>query len=265
MKQNKMSVMFLATILALAGIGVTYAGFTDAISVYGTVDTATVDINVVQWYSGTWVWKVWGPTYQGSEIYIYHGWVGTQPTTPGQVLALPQHQGATNAELFSWSYAAVGTSHGDPAVPYDVDMVYHNLFPCIDFSADFIFHYDGTIPAKINIAQIFPIDESKYDDSGVGFLTWLWAYHKLPGNDAYGAWVEAYRCYPIYDTAGKIIVGWNINEQQPVDVGYQLHKCNYVYLKLVIHLPQDNNLQGLSGHFGGKIGVIQWNDACVID
>jgi hypothetical protein len=76
--------------------------------------------------------------------------------------------------------------------------------------------------------------------------------------------VEAYRCFPIYGTDGVTIVGWTIDTAQLVDVGYQLHNCNYVYVKLVIHLPQDNYWQGLHGAFGGKIGVIQWNDACLI-
>ena len=251
-----MGVMFLATILALAGIGITYAGFTDAISVYGTVDTATVDINVVQWYSGTWVWKVWGGTYTGDEIYIYNGWVQNKPTNE-QVLALPEFTGATDAELISWSYAGTGTHVWPDGTTSDVDMVYHNLFPCIDFSADFIFHYEGSIPAKINLAGIYPIDDPS------GFLSWLWDYNS--GNPGYGAWVEAYRCEPKYDTSGKTIVDWNIDYKDPVDVGYQLHFCNYVYVKLVIHLPQVNKLQGLRGTFGGNIGVIQWNDACVID
>jgi len=254
MKHNKIGSIFLMSVLALAGIGISYAGFSDSISVYGTVDTATVDITVVQWYSGTDVWKVYAVTpgvqTPPGEIVIWSGFLN-DPARPTESSLESQYPGC-EADLISWSYAAAGTSHGDPAVPYDVDMVYHNLFPCIDFSADFIFHYDGSIPAKINLAEIYPIDDPS------GFLSYLWNYHS--GNPGYGAWVEAYRCYPI-EEAGKII-GWNIDYKTPVDIGYQLHLCNYVYVKLVIHLPQVNKLQGLSGTFGGTIGVIQWNDAC---
>ena len=52
---------------------------------------------------------------------------------------------------------------------------------------------------------------------------------------------------------------------EPVDVGTQLHYCDYVYVRLIIHLPQDNALQGLSGAFTGTIGVIQWNEYPVDD
>ena len=139
-------------------------------------------------------------------------------------------------------------------------MVYNNLFPCIDFEADFIIKYTGTIPVKVNVAEIFPIDGDIYpgSDPETNFLEWLWAYHLIPGNEDYGAWVEAYKCEPIMDD--NEINGWNIDMDDPVDVGYQLHDGDYVYVKLVIHLPQDNNLQELSGTFSGKVSVIQWND-----
>ena len=248
MRKNKVGSIFLVSMLALAGLGMSYAGFTDAISVYGTVDTATVDIDWIGWYSGTWVWKVWGTGQPDGEIYKFSGWVANKPTDAQVQDMFPGCQ----VEFVSESYAAAGTD-------YDVIMTYDNLFPCIDFEADFIFHYGGSIPAKINVAEIFPLTEDPYDETAVGFLTWLWNYHL--NNPGYGAWVEAYRAYPIYNGVNEII-GWNINEEEPVDVGTQLHFCDYVYVKLVIHLPQDNLLQGLTGTFDGTIGVIQWYDPC---
>ena len=47
MRRNKIGSMFLVSVLALAGIGISYAGFSDSISVYGTVDTATVNLDIV--------------------------------------------------------------------------------------------------------------------------------------------------------------------------------------------------------------------------
>jgi len=280
MKHNKTGTIFMVSILALAGIGISYAGFSDSISIYGTVDTATVEIDWIGWYSGTWVYKIYDfesppGTPPGTpvvyeltdEILIYRGFTQLQPL-PAAVEAWALANGGI-AELVSYSEAKVGTTPL-PSGPgtYDIDMVYDNLFPCIDFTADFIFHYEGTIPAVIDTAQIYPLDEDPYPGPGDGgFLTYLWAFHKIPGNEAYGAWVEAYRAYPIYTNPSdptSPIIGWTIHPDEPVDVGYQLHACNYVYVKLTIHLPQDNNLQGLSGTFGGKIGVIQWNDACGI-
>jgi len=274
MKRNKIGAMFMVSVLALAGVGISYAGFTDAIHVYGTVDTATVDIDWIGWYSGTWVYKIYGFPVDvaienppgdpfvydlDNEILIYRGFTDDQPTE-AMVLTWASNNGGT-AELEAYSEAKVGTTQLPGGTgTYDVDMVYSDIFPCIDFWADFIFHYDGSIPAKINVAEIFPVAGSTDPYPGdVDFLTWLWNYNDA--NSGYGAWVEAYRAFPIYDDADNII-GWNMGE--PVDVGYQLHQCNYVLVRLVIHLPQDNNLQGLSGVFGGKIGVIQWNDQCQV-
>jgi len=193
----------------------------------------------------------------GDEILIYRGFTQLQPTEV-QVLAwATAHNGI--AELVSWSYAGPGLYVYPDQTKSDVDMVYHNLFPCIDFSADFIFHYTGTIPAKIDDSQIFPIlYDINYPDSEE--LAALWGIHQANPSAGLGMWVEAYRIEPIKDTSGAII-GWG-PLGEPVDVGYQLHNCNYVYVKLVIHLPQNNDWQGLHGAFGGKIGVIQWNDAC---
>lgn len=251
MKGNKIGVLFLASVLALAGIGVAYAGFTDEIKVYGTVETATVEIDWIGAYSGTFVWKIWGCEYGGeqypgltidcdNEIAIYQGFYDADTITTIETFL----SDFCTYEFVSKSYAAESDSPD-----FDIKMIYDNLFPCIDFEADFIFHYDGSIPAKIDVAEIFPI-------TGIDFLTYLWDY-PVPG---FGAWVEAYRAYPIpadYETYDEI-TGWDFGEQ--VDVGYQLHQCDFVYVKLTIHLPQENDLQGLEGTFGGKIGVIQWNE-----
>ena len=58
MKYNKIGTIFLASIFALAGLGVSFAGLSDVLYVYGTVNTATVEL-VVEDYSGTIVWKIW--------------------------------------------------------------------------------------------------------------------------------------------------------------------------------------------------------------
>jgi hypothetical protein len=276
MRHNKIGTLFLVSVLALAGIGISYAGFSDNIAVYGTVDTATVDIDWIGWYSGTWVYKIWGfPDALSSppgdpvvynlddEILIYRGFTNIQP--PESVVEDWATYNGGNAELVSYSEAKVGTTHDDETgTPklYDIDMVYSEIFPCIDFEANFIFHYGGSIPAIIDTAQIFAFPGgSVYPDTTTNFLEWLWAYHLIPDNEAYGAWVEAYFIQG-YDETGaptddlSKIVSWQLGN--PVDVGQQLHACDYVLVKLIIHLPQDNNLQGLSGIFGGNIHVIQW-------
>lgn len=254
MRHNKIGTIFLVSVLALAGIGISYAGFSDSLSIYGTVDTATVEIELTTWYSGTWVWKVWGDDYSGDEIYIWHGWVDEKPTDEA-VLDIFNQDGATDVELVSWSYAMPGSYVFPDQTESDVDMEYHNLFPCIDFEADFVFHYIGSIPAKINVAEIFPIlYDINYPDSEE--LAALWGIYQANPTAGFGMWVEAYL---FNETTGQFELDLQGNKI-PIDVGYQLHYCDSVYVKLVIHLPQDNIWQGLAGAFGGKIGVIQWYD-----
>ena len=162
MKGNKVGTMFFISILVLAGIGISYAGFTDSIAIYGSVNTATVDIELVGWYSGTWVYKIWGFTVTpippifdydvydlANEILIIRGYAG-HVATIADVSDWAAANGG-NAQLVSFSEAKEGTTHDE--TPYDVDFIYDNLFPCIDFSADFIFHYAGIIPAKIDTAK----------------------------------------------------------------------------------------------------------------
>ena len=67
MNKNKIGTLFLVSTLALAGVGVSYAGLFDEIFVSGYVEAATVDI-VVDSYSGTYVWKIWGPGEPPGEI-----------------------------------------------------------------------------------------------------------------------------------------------------------------------------------------------------
>jgi len=282
MKRNKTGAMFMVSVLALAGIGISYAGFTDAIYVYGTVDTATVDIDWIGWYSGTWVYKIWGfpvdPQLPAdwtepflydldNEILIYRGFTKDQPLESDVLAWATANEGT--AELVAYAEAGEGgTGMSLPdttAVVSDVDMEYDNLFPCIDFCADFIFHYGGSIPAKVNVAEIFPILYSvMYPDSEE--LAELWAIYQGNPDAGFGMWVEAYRAEPLFDDNDDTpedyahILDWEIGEA--VDVGTQLHYCDYVMVKLCIHLPQDNYWQGLNGAFGGKIGVIQWNDQC---
>ena len=58
MNKNKIGTVFLVSILALAGVGVSFAGLSDIITISGSVSTGTVDL-VPKTYSGTWVWKVY--------------------------------------------------------------------------------------------------------------------------------------------------------------------------------------------------------------
>jgi hypothetical protein len=258
MKRNKMGSLFLVSILALAGVGRSYAGFTDEIYIYGTVDTATVTLDIVC-YSCTFVWKIWAipdvpfevpepdPLFwdidEANEIAIYHG-----PCEDTGLLNLtfydPGGYQICNYELVSWATAEAGDTtmqdvNGDD-ITSDIDVEFYNLFPCIDFIVDFVLHYTGSIPAKVNVAEILTYDPLLED---------LW--------NAGAIEIRAYRL--------------DINDPHPenwgelVDIGTQLHYCDYIIVLLIIHLPQDNIWQDRYGEFTARIEVIQWNDDCEVE
>ena len=231
MNSSKIGTIFFVSVLALAGVGISFAGLTDNIHVYGTVSTATVDLEVHN-YSGTWVWKIWGCLdAPDDEIYIYTGY---EENIPDVATMFP----GCNIELVSWAKGrnamASDPINPDTGLAYDAIVEFHNLFPCIDFHADIVFHYNGTIPAKIiNVDMGWTGEDTELPDGTTG--DWL-AYLK--------------------DTGG---LTYHLG-QSPIPT--QIHYCDYLYFYTNIHLPQNNLFQGLSGTGYLTIEVQQWNDEC---
>ena len=266
MRKNKIGVAFMVSVLALAGIGLTYAGWTDTILVSGTVQNGDVDIDVVA-YSGTWIWKTVSDHglirhHEFSVEPDYHvdptGWTGDD-----------LYENGGDYMLVSSAWAETGNDPIDP--DHDtVCCVFDNLFPCQDFTIDFVLHYDGSIPAQINGPILIdtcadfddngnPIGELPTDFKGSGYnwLEYLWYVENQDGIDNGGIDAKAYR---IYDTEDD---GWDFDDiayDEPVGIGYQLHNCNYVYVELTIHIPQDDDYQGLSGGFYTGLEVIQFDE-----
>ena len=230
MRRTKIGIMFLVFVLALAGIGITYAGFTDTIYVYGTVDTGTVEFEIVK-YSGTDVWKVWGPDIPtDDEIYIYRGFEDNRPTA-NDVLAM--YPAGTQVLLVASSWAQDGTAH--KGKDYDVDMVWDNIFPCIDFTADVLIHYIGSVPAKVD----FPIIE----------------WHQ--GRSLFYDYVTIKAFSYIKETDGTYTKDFEITTWP-----YQVHECYNIGFEVTIHIPQNNDFQDKHGEFSFNIKAIQWNDQC---
>ena len=240
MNNKKIGTIFLVAVLALAGIGISYAGLTDTISVYGTVKTGSVDLEIED-YSGTWVWKVYA---DDDETVI----------TNNPDYSVPEDEGMLVSYAKGRDIAPNDPLNGD--MPYDAAVEFSNLFPCIDFTADILFHYVGEIPCKVSdMNWDWTGDLIDLDDDGIpetDFITYLQQMW-IDTDGLYGMTGGFYRC----DEFGNIL--------DPVDevvVGYQLHYCNYFKLEVTIHLPQDNIFQGLQGSGYVDIGVIQWNDMC---
>ena len=214
---RKIGLLSLALVLALGTLGIAYAAWTDEVTIQGTVNTGSVDLNVVD-YSGTWVVK----PYDTHLSEYYHGWLADKPDP-------------AVGEIVAWAEARPGTA--DEA---DIVIEFKNIFPCQWFKADFLLHYDGSIPARL-YADITP-------GTG-GNETTLAQYVTIK------AWkLEGY----VHDQDQGSIHQWLIDENL-VDIGVQLHNCDYILVKMIIHLPQDNALMGLEGSFTARIQAIQWN------
>jgi hypothetical protein len=211
---RKIGILCLILVIALGSLGVAYARWSDTVLISGTVNTGNVDINVID-YSGTWVYKV--PGGPDNETWIYNGPV-TVPFQPP-------------AGSFEVAHAVAL-----PAGEDEVFMEFVNLFPCIDFEADILMSYDGSIPVKVSVADL-AVDITKADGTKA-----------VLGQDV--------DVSIVFETDGE-----------PVPACYQLHEGDELYAAVIIHVLQtdaDPNLDmmGASGTITGTIEVAQWNEDC---
>lgn len=195
---KKLTIVALVMVLCLGAIGIGWAKWTDTITISGTVKTGSVDLVVVD-YSGTWVYKD-----LESDCMI----ISDEPLDENGLLYVAS------------SWAAPGE------LDDEVVMTWDNIFPDVPFMADVVFHYQGTIPAKI-----YEIDL----DFGKG-----------------SEWVAQYATVEFY----KLVGGQWVEMGCPI--GYQMHYCDKIMLVVTIELPQDNDLMNLEASATATITVAQW-------
>lgn len=209
----KIGAIFIVSVMALAAIGTGYSAWFDTITIHGTVDTGYLDYDVV-YYSETWAYK--------------------DLTTPGEPIAYFDHE-IVDPGSQGLYYVAHAEAYDGTGTDYDVIMSFNNVFPCVTLGADFIFHYTGSIPVKIN-DMTFDFIGDGYDFSP--YLTYV----------CYEAW---------YDDASNTYSWGDIQ----LGEGWQMHNCDYVYIEVQLHIDiNDNNMQSQTGSFGGTIELIQWNE-----
>ena len=225
---KKIGLIALAVVLAVGGLGIGYAAWTDTITIEGTVDTGDVNIDI--WgYSETDVYK--GPDDECVAIY-------TAMNLDGTVLYHSINDGAiqmgapdlTNLLLIASAHVT-SINHANNTVTVDYD----NLFPCICFATDLLLHYNGSIPVKVNT-----------DTFTTGYP---WLQKLVDDGDMDSGAVRV-----TMGTDGIPVPG------ETVDIGTQLHECDFVLLVMGIHIPQDDTLMNKSGSATYTIEVVQWNE-----
>lgn len=224
---KKIGLLCLALVLALGSLGVAYAGWTDTITIDGTVNTGNVDIDIVA-FSGTWVYKV---PDAPNELVWQHGWgtAGDRPTPPA------------NGTLISYAETTfIGLDPDGTGSDYAI-VEFDNLFPSTLFFVDFLVHYNGSIPAIVT-AEI----------SGDPWIEALWnaghAYYAVYESDENGT----------FDPANLI--------EPPQQVHYCEYYIVKLFIHLPqITEPgvpfTQAALEGLDGSFTATLNAIQWNEA----
>ena len=216
---KKLGLLWLATVMALGALGIGYAAWTDTIFISGTVNTGSLDIEVVN-QSNTWVWK--------------------DLATDGMIIAHqyeydPDNRRPPTQDSVIIAYADADCPVGSPALPDDTVLVtFNNLFPLpqgVAYVAGFLLHYSGSIPAKVSLLDV--VCTNPNIPFTISFSTATWD----PDNPA------------IPPVKGDPIAIEDI----------QMHYCDYILVEIGITIPQDNTLMNQTGDIIGTIEVKQWN------
>ena len=240
MKKNKIGTLFLVSVLALAGIGITYAGWTDIITVSGTVQTGSVDFSVES-YTGTWVWKHYADA-SGMPMHekeVHNGVVDVDDEDIDGFLNDDPNGYYDNPD--EWELVARSYCYEDDATAQDINFKFDNLFPCVYFYADFEFkivsvpvHLQGVLFNWDSMNPVGWLDNADVD--------WGWQVYDITNDQV------------IYDSNDGTF---------DVDNGIiQLHPGIDYYWKLYIHVPQNNDYQKASASGSAQMEIIQWSDDC---
>ena len=132
---KKISMIMLALVVALGGLGVGYAMWSDTVTISGSVTTGSVDIDIES-VSETWVYKI----IDGGGIVFM-----TAPI--GNLVNIGDSDGT---HLLVASATTTGNSDDEEAEV--VNMTFSNIFPTPytgPIVADVVLHYVGSIPVHI--------------------------------------------------------------------------------------------------------------------
>jgi len=227
---KKIGLISLALVLAVGGLGIGYAAWTDTITIDGTVNTGSVDLEIIK-LSSTYVYK---DLNDDSMIVRY---VVTDADTGSLIhesVAIPSGAEGTDYLVVASAVATADLANDS------VTFTYVNVFPSVDFICDVLLHYNGSVPVKVNA-----IDWVINSESPTDWFTDLLALALVPGS-----------------TEGAVGYARMFNDHTigaVVDVGTQLEYCDLVKIWFIMHLPQDAPM-GASASVTATIDVVQWNE-----
>ncbi len=222
-------IVFICTalVVALGMLGIGYAMWFDPVKIEGKVKTGSVDM-VVEEVSSTYIYKVLhdfcynGKTYKADDVFVSSKEMSPLDIDPSKLLFV----------------SSAVTTYKDDTVSMD----FCNIFPIIDLcpiwhpdvttiTADVLFKYAGTIPARILYAE-------SVDPSIQPYLVQKWYKKEVGGN-------------------------WRSISEGSLD-DWQVHQNDE--LKLLVYLDPiklqlcGEDAQGLSGKFCKTLFVYQWNE-----
>ena len=152
---KKISMIMLALVVALGGLGVGYAMWSDSVTVSGTVTTGTVDLDIDS-LSHTYVYKVLvdvdevEPIGEGQEEYLA-GQMLCEPGPIGALTTVGDQDGTFLLVASAVTTGAVSTDGNYDEEAESVTMTFTNIFPTTtcNIAADVVLHYVGSVPAHV--------------------------------------------------------------------------------------------------------------------
>jgi hypothetical protein len=248
---RRIGLLALALVISLGALGVAYAAWTDSVYVTGTVNTGTLDVDICG-TSSTFVYKVPDAedTGYGPETVVdyYYSTEGDYEPPGGDAMLVAQ---AITENTSVWK------EDGEIVDIDSATMTFKGVFPGIDFLTDVEVEYLGSVPAKISLAEITPVDveDPNYDPDEAEILEALWALGESSDHTE-GIWIDAELST---DDGETWIPVPNPGEDLEL-LGLQLEQGYLAHITMHVLLPEDPAYEHLSLSFSGQITVIQWNE-----
>lgn len=235
MKGNKFGVLFIISVMALAGVGASYASWFDEVIVTGTVNTGHLRLELVEI----------------SETYVYKDTIDHTCEVFGE----PQQTSGTFIEVAKAYWKTIPPANSVPG-PGTYEFEFDNIFPCVDFEVNLLFHLEAeSIPGRLVYTTPWYYTNVIIDGVETDVVQQL-KNEYINSNGVYGMhyglyWADADGNY--IDKNGDNIVPDLLEE------GAQIHGCEYFLLIVWIHLPQWDWLMDLDWTMGVTFEVGQWN------